>query len=242
AAAAGCDLANGTVCVNVAAIRYPPSSAATVPPAISPILRPDHEPLGPPEAAWGGGQDCPGAGPAGGQDCGGGPAGGQDCGAAPAGGQDCGPGDGSGWAGGGCGGSQNWPGGRDGACWVAGQDSAFGPGGADCPAGGRDCAPGAWSTVAAATAVYGRTWYPRAWAYSVTTHRPAVVSIARRSDSDLATSCTAVSGSMRWSSTCCLISAATPASAPVTSRLRSRGRSGSRSATRLPRVCGSLST
>jgi hypothetical protein len=135
-------LANGNVCTNVAAIRYPPSTATTAPPAISPSLRPDHEPLGPPEAIWAGGQDCPDAGPAGGQDCGGTPAGGQDCGGAPAGGQDCGAappgfqgcagGDGSGWAGGGCGDCQNWPGGRCGTC----------------PAGGQDCGPAPWMPAA----------------------------------------------------------------------------------------------
>jgi hypothetical protein len=43
---------------------------------------------------------------------------------------------------------------------------------------------------------YGRTRYPRAWAYSEATHRPAARLIDRRSDSALATSCTAVSGSM----------------------------------------------
>src|SRR5262249_53702815 len=144
-AATGRDLVNGNVFANVAAIRYPPISATAVTAAISPRFRPDHEVRGPPDASWGGGQDCPGGGPGGGQDCGG-------C-------QDC-------------------PGGRCGT----------GPAGA--------------------AAAGGRTRYPRAWAYSEATHSPAAGSMARRSDSALATSRTAVSGSMCCSSTCCLISPA----------------------------------
>jgi hypothetical protein len=77
-AATGRDLMNGNVCATVAAIRYPPISVTAVTPAISPRFRPDHEFLGPPEDGCSGGQDCPGGGPAGGQDCGGAPAGGQD--------------------------------------------------------------------------------------------------------------------------------------------------------------------
>src|SRR5215470_1131048 len=152
AAGRALDLVNGNVWANVAATRYPPSSATAATAAISPRLRPDHELLGPPEDGWGGGQDCPG----------GGPAGGQDCAAAPAGVQGC------------CGseGCQNWPGGRCGA-GAAGLTCCGRPGGT--------------------AEVYGRTWYPRAWAYSEATHRPAAGSIARRSDSALATSCTAVS-------------------------------------------------
>ena len=77
-AATARDLVNGNACATVAAIRYPPISATAVTPAISPRFRPDHEFLGPPEDGCGGGQDCPGGGPAGGQDCGGAPAGGHD--------------------------------------------------------------------------------------------------------------------------------------------------------------------
>src|SRR4029077_1639531 len=86
----GRDLVNGTVPAIVAAIRYPPSSATAVTAAISPRFRPDHEVPGPPDDSWGGGHDCPGGCPAGGQDSGG-------C-------QNC--------PGGRCGGCQNCPGGR----------------------------------------------------------------------------------------------------------------------------------
>src|SRR6266566_7447027 len=181
------DLLNGNVCATVAAIRYPPISATAVTPAISPRFRPDHEFLGPPEDGWGGGQDCPGGGPAGGQDCGGAPAGGQDCGGGPAGGQDCGEGPPA--AQGCCGsaGCQNWPGGRCGAGPAGGQDCGLGAWMAGAPAAGGTVAgaPAAGGTVAGAPAaggravvvgaarssscgclggtagVYGRTWYPR---------------------------------------------------------------------------------
>src|SRR6266576_2641822 len=115
-AAAGRDLVNGNVCATVAAIRYPPISATAVTAAISPRFRPDHEFPGPPGDGWGGGQDCPGGGPADGQAWGGVPAGGQDCGACPAGAQGCC----------GSGACQNWPGGRCGTGPAGGQDCGLG--------------------------------------------------------------------------------------------------------------------
>src|SRR4051794_36892109 len=78
-AAAGWDLANGNVCPARAAGTYRMTSAPTAAAASIPSLRRGPGVPRPPEDDWAGGQDCPGAGPAGGQDCGGGPAGGQDC-------------------------------------------------------------------------------------------------------------------------------------------------------------------
>src|SRR6185437_5329911 len=183
------DLVNGNVCVTVAAIRYPPISATAVTPAIRPRFRPDHEFLGAPEGSCSGGQDCPGGGPAGDQDCGGAPAGGQDADAGPAGAQVCGGSDGC----------QNWTGGRCGAGPAGGQDWGLGawmagapaPGGtvtgAPAPGGTVTGAPAPGGTVTGAPApggravvvgavrssccgclggtaeVNGRTWYPRAW-------------------------------------------------------------------------------